>query len=128
MGVLGTKSVLDGAQVSSTASLSNTTTTPYAGTLVGCVQEGSENNATKPEPTIVKNVSDDAAIGAVRIISNDPHHVQFENVHLSTLDAVATHNQEHTFTLTLEGSTIGTLAVDGAVHTGMTLEISGGTV
>ena len=128
VGVLGTKSVLDGAEVSSTASLNNTTNTPYAGTLVGCVQEGSENNTAKPVPTIVKNVSDDAAIGAVRIISNDPHHVQFENVHLSTLDAVATHNQEHTFTLTLEGSTIGTLAVDGAVHTGMTLEISGGTV
>ena len=128
VGVLGTQSVLDGAEVSSTASLSNTTTTPYAGTLVGCVQEGSENNADKPKPTIVKNVSDDAAIGAVRIISNDPHHVQFENVHLSTLDAVATHNQEHTFTLTLEGSTIGTLAVDGEVHTGMTLEISKGTV
>ena len=121
--------VLDGSKANNSGSVGNAADTPYVGTLVGCVQEGTvKKNNSDPPPTIVRNVSDDEAIGALYIAGNNIHTIQLDNVHLSTLDAVVAHTQSYTYTLDLENSTIGTLGLSGEVHTGMTLEIAGGTV
>lgn len=111
---------IDGATCANSGAVSATasTETPYVGNLVGYV-----GIAT------VKNVSEADSIGAVRITGNASYATTLENVQLTDLVAVAGHTQSFTYKLALtRGSTIGTIAVDGDVHTGMTLEVSGGAV
>ena len=116
------EATLDGGTCSSDKmpTSSGTAETPYLGKLVGEVRGG--------QTATVKNVSEDDAIGAVGMYGSTERTVALENVNLTKLDVVADHTQEFTYTIQLKNSAIGTMKVDGEVHTGMTLEIAGGTV
>ena len=116
------EATLDGGTCSSDVmpTSSGTTKTPYLGKLVGEVRGG--------QTATIQNVSEDDAIGAVGMYGSTQRTVNLVNVNLTELDVVASHTQEFTYTIQLENSAIGTMKVDGAVHTGMTLEISKGTV
>ena len=110
---------LDGTTCVGSGAVTGAADSAYVGKLVG-------NVAVK---ATLKNLTDSDAIGAVTAGGNGSYSVTLDNVQLDTLDLVAGHNQGFTYTMNLtNGSSIGTLAVDGAIHTGMTLEISGGTV
>ena len=110
---------LDGAACVGSGTVTCAADSKYAGTLVGNVAV---------EATL-KNIADSNAIGAVTVGGNGSHHVTLDKVQLDSLHLAAGHNQGFTYTMNLiNGSSIGTLMVNGAIHTGMTLEIAGGAV
>ncbi len=110
---------LDGSTCVGNGTVTGAADSNYVGKLVGNVAV---------EATL-ENLTDSDAIGAVTVGGNAAHQVTLDKVQLDTLHLVAGHNQGFTYTMNLtNGSSIGTLMVNGAVHTGMTLEIAGGTV
>lgn len=122
VGELHTGNILDGNTCTNTGTISGSTNT---GMLAGWVQGN----------TILKNISDDEAIGAVQVSGGANYTVTLDNVNVEILKVLAAHNNQNagnpyywfTFALT-NNSAIEKLEISGDIHTGMDIAVSGGKI
>lgn len=124
---------------------------PYAGGIVGrtgngseidgttCINSGAVKMITGGAHNVgdlagefvtgtIKNISDEKAIGAVRV-GNGAFTTTFENVFIDEFYFIGGHNQSYAYTIELKNASIGRATLSGQVHTGVNIEVTGsGTI
>ena len=78
----------------------------------------------------VSNITVDDGLGSIRVLGNGAYTITLKNVIQDEVGLVAGHTQNFIFTIKMDSqSSIGTLqTIEGVVHTGMTVAISGGSI
>lgn len=78
----------------------------------------------------VSNITVDDGLGSIRVLGNGAYTITLNNLKQDEVGLVAGHTQNFVFTIKMDSqSSIGTLqTIEGVVHTGMTVAISGGSI